>query len=72
LTASEACVLALIAAGYTNTAIADQRVLSLRTVEAHVRTIFVKLGLDPGDTSVNRRVAAALAWLEQDGQLEAA
>jgi non-specific serine/threonine protein kinase len=52
LTARELEVLRLVAAGYSNPHIARQLVLSTRTVEAHMRSIFGKLG-------VGSRTAAA-------------
>jgi DNA-binding NarL/FixJ family response regulator len=63
LTGREREVLAEMAAGRSNMAIAERLYLSERTVEKHVSTIFSKLGLTE-EASVNRRVAAVLAWLE--------
>ena len=62
LTARERDVLALIAEGRTNRAIAHQLYLSEKTVEGNVRRIFDKLRLSetPDD---NRRVLAVLAFL---------
>jgi serine/threonine-protein kinase len=55
-------VLALVAEGRTNTAIADRLFMSPRTVEAHIRQIMSKFDLSdtPDD---NRRVLAVLAFL---------
>jgi DNA-binding NarL/FixJ family response regulator len=62
LTARERSVLALIAEGRSNRAIAEQLYLSPRAVERHVQGIFEKLRLpDSGDH--NRRVLAVLALL---------
>jgi DNA-binding NarL/FixJ family response regulator len=63
LTDREREVLAEMAAGRSNAAIAERLFLSGRTVEKHVSAIFSKLGLAE-EASVNRRVAAVLAWLE--------
>ncbi|GAA1748992.1 helix-turn-helix transcriptional regulator [Luedemannella helvata] len=65
LTAREAEVLAALAEGASNAGIAAQLVVSERTVDAHLRAIFVKLGLSP-DAGTNRRVQAARIWLEHD------
>lgn len=56
-------VLERLAGGLSNAAIAHDLVVSERTVDAHVSSIFTKLGL-PLSPDVNRRVQAALAWLE--------
>lgn len=61
LTPTEARVLALMAEGWSNAAIADMLVVSPRTVETHVRSIYHKLDLMPHE-SVDRRVRAVLAW----------
>ena len=63
LTPREREVLALIAQGRSNTAIADALVISPRVVEKHVASIFAKLGLAPSDND-NRRVIAAIKYLE--------
>jgi DNA-binding NarL/FixJ family response regulator len=65
LTARERDVLALIAEGRSNKAIAQQLYLSEKTVEGNVRRIFDKLALTdtPDD---NRRVLAVLAFLRGD------
>jgi DNA-binding NarL/FixJ family response regulator len=55
-------VLALIAEGHTNAAIAEALVVTDGAVEKHVGSIFAKLGLAPDATS-NRRVLAVLAYL---------
>ena len=69
LTTRELEILALIAEGRTNAAIAEATNISKRGVERHVNAIFAKLGLgDTGD--VNRRVMATLAFLAE-GQQEA-
>ena len=66
LTDRERQVLALVAEGHSNTAVGRALVLSERTVEAHLRSVFTKLDLyDDGTT--NRRVTAVVAYLESRG-----
>jgi DNA-binding NarL/FixJ family response regulator len=55
-------VLALMAEGRTNRAIAEQLVVSERAVEKHVTSIFSKLGLAAGPDD-HRRVLAVLTYL---------
>ena len=55
-------MLALIAEGRSNGAIADTLVISERAVEKHVANIFSKFGLAPSDTD-HRRVLAVLRYL---------
>jgi DNA-binding NarL/FixJ family response regulator len=62
LSSREREVLALMAAGRANAAIASELNLSERTVEAYNTTIFDKLGI-PASRQDNRRVLAVLAWL---------
>ena len=66
LTERERTVLALIAEGKSNHAIAALLFLSEASVEKHITSIFQKLGLEP-DESGNRRVLAALAHIEISG-----
>lgn len=65
LTPRESEVLALMAQGRSNAAIAAQLVVTEGAVEKHVSQIFTKLGLQPIATSENRRVMAVLAYLEE-------
>ena len=62
LTPREHDVLALMAEGRTNGAIADTLVISERAVEKHVANIFSKLSLPPSDAD-HRRVLAVLRYL---------
>ncbi|MFW6719348.1 LuxR C-terminal-related transcriptional regulator [Streptomyces sp. MAR4 CNY-716] len=62
LTARERDVLALMAEGRSNEAIARDLVIGGKTVETHVRNIFTKLGLD-ADVAGHRRVLAVLTYL---------
>lgn len=63
LTEREAEILALMAQGRTNAAIADEFHVSLRTVESHIASVFLKLGLD-ATRDDHRRVLAVLTYLE--------
>ena len=66
LTERERTVLALIAEGKSNQAIAGLLFLSEASVEKHITSIFQKLGFEQ-DESGNRRVLAALAHIENNG-----
>ena len=66
LTDRESTVLALIAEGRSNQAIARTLHISEGSVEKHVTAVFQKLDLEP-DESGNRRVLAALERLEHGG-----
>jgi DNA-binding NarL/FixJ family response regulator len=62
LTDRERDVLAQMATGASNRAIAAALYLSEKTVESHVRSMFMKLDLAE-DPDENRRVAAVVRWL---------
>jgi DNA-binding NarL/FixJ family response regulator len=62
LTEREREVLALLAEGRSNAAVARRLHTTERTVETHVRHILVKLGLYDSDDD-HRRVLAVLAYL---------
>jgi len=64
LTPREREVMALMAEGRTNAAIAQQLVIGTGAVEKNVTAIFQKLGLDDSGTD-HRRVLAVLAWLQR-------
>ncbi len=68
LTPREEEVLALLAQGKSNAAIADSLDLTKRAVEKHINSIFMKLGLASAD-EVSHRVKAALMYLaESEGR----
>jgi DNA-binding NarL/FixJ family response regulator len=62
LTERELAVLALMAEGRSNHAIASQLYMSPNTVETHVGNMLAKLGLQPAADD-HRRVLAVLAYL---------
>jgi DNA-binding NarL/FixJ family response regulator len=66
LTTRQREVLALIAEGCSNAAIAERLVLSEPTVESHISSIMSTLDLPPSN-AVHRRVAAVLKFLEASG-----
>ena len=59
-------MLAEIATGKSNSAIAESLVLTKRAVEKHINSIFLKLGLADAD-DVAKRVKAALMFLAEQG-----
>ncbi len=63
VTPREREVLALLAQGRTNSAIAASFVVTERAVEKHIANIFMKLGLAASDSD-HRRVLAVLRYLE--------
>ena len=67
LTPREREILAQIAQGKSNAAIAASLVLTKRAVEKHVNSIFAKLDL-PGPETVSRRVKATLMFLADTHQ----
>jgi len=64
LTSREVEVLCLVASGRSNNGIAADLVVSPRTVDAHLRSIFAKLGIG-GEPDSNQRVLAVLGWLNE-------
>ena len=54
-----------MAEGHSNDAIGERLFLSQRTVETHIRQIFLKLGLRE-TPAYHRRVVAVLTYLRAD------
>ncbi|MGI5292194.1 response regulator [Nonomuraea polychroma] len=67
LTPRERDVLAHIAQGKSNAAVASALFLTERAVEKHINALFPKLGLGP-EPDVNRRVMAVLLYLSAQSQ----
>ena len=57
-------MLGLMAEGRSNSAIAQQLVVTERAVAKHTASIFMRLGLQPSDDD-NRRVLAVIAYLDR-------
>lgn len=68
LTTREREVLAELATGKSNSAIAETLVLTKRAVEKHINAIFMKLNLR-GSDEVSSRVAATLIFLAEEGRV---
>lgn len=68
LTDREREILSLMAQGYSNDSIRNQLFISRRTVESHVSSVFVKLGIVESPES-SRRVLAVLAYLQAERPL---
>jgi len=66
LTPREREVLAEMAQGKSNTAISDSLVLTKRSVEKHINSIFLKLDLSDAQ-NVSKRVKAVLLFLSEQG-----
>jgi len=66
LTEREREVLALMAEGRSNRAVARRLGVSEKTIETHIATIFSKLGLLP-EPDDHRRVLAVRVWMQARG-----
>ncbi|MFJ6892678.1 response regulator transcription factor [Streptomyces hokutonensis] len=67
LSARELEVLKLMAQGLTNPAIASHLVVTVKTVETHVGSVFKRLALpDESEGEYHRRVLAVLTYLQSD------
>jgi DNA-binding NarL/FixJ family response regulator len=66
LSPRERAVLALVAEGRSNKAIAERLEIAQGSVQKHVSAIFTKLGL-PADDDTDRRTLAVLTYVQSDG-----
>ena len=64
LTDQQREILSLVVRGLSNSAIARQMSLADKSVEYHLRQIYVRLGL-PKDTDANQRVSATVLYLQR-------
>jgi len=62
-------VLALMAEGLGNVAIARAIHVTLSTVEKHATSVFRKLAIEVGESRENARVSAVLRYLRHTGRL---
>jgi DNA-binding NarL/FixJ family response regulator len=69
LTPREHEVLALMAQGLANGAIATEQGVTPSAIEKHVNAIFSKLLLDPEDAATHRRVRAVLTFLDHTARV---
>jgi DNA-binding NarL/FixJ family response regulator len=65
LTRRQREVLELIAQGFTNAAIAEALVLTEKSVEKHVSSLYDSLDIDRGDSALTPRVQAVLLYLNE-------
>ena len=65
LTPRQRDVLALVAQGLTNAAIAEQLVLAEKSVENHLTDVYDAFGIDRGEQGVHARVKAVLLYLQE-------
>jgi len=70
LTERERVVLALLAEGLSNRSIATRLFVTERTIEAHVKQVFLKIGLNT-DPDSHRRLLAVLAYLRSAARASA-
>lgn len=65
LTPRQSQILALVAQGYSNDAVAEELGLTRKTVENHLNVIYEALGVDSHDSSRQPRVQAVLTFLRE-------
>jgi DNA-binding NarL/FixJ family response regulator len=70
LTPRQREILALVAQGYTNAAIAQELVVAPKTVEKQLNLLYQELGVDRGSSALHPRVKAVLLYLEETRSAE--
>jgi len=65
LTPRQQEILALIAQGFSNAAIAEQLTLAEKSVENQINLLYQQLGIDRGRNALHPRVKAVLAYLQE-------
>lgn len=66
LTARQREVLALIAQGYSNLAIAETLGITLKSVENYITQLYQALGIEANHDGMHARVSATLAYLQEN------
>lgn len=69
LTARELEILSLLSKGYTNSAIAEELYIDVKTVEHHINSMYAKLKAEANFDNRHARVSAARLYLEATGEL---
>ncbi len=69
LTPRERRIIDLISKGYTNSNVAKELYIDIRTVQHHINNIYSKLKEDPDFNTGHPRVSAARIYLETTGEL---
>lgn len=65
LTPRQREILALIAQGHANAAIAERLGIAVKTVENQINALYAEMGIDTADQSIQPRVSAVLAYLRE-------
>jgi DNA-binding NarL/FixJ family response regulator len=65
LTPRQQEILALIAQGFSNAAIAEQLTLAEKSVENQINLLYQQLGIDRGRNALHPRVKAVLTYLQE-------
>lgn len=69
LTTRELEILSLLSKGYTNSAIAEELYIDVKTVEHHINSMYAKLRAEANFDNRHARVSAARLYLEATGEL---